>query len=340
NWTRNYNEFQPEVQLQFEEEEYGFYFGQLPSGILKRRLITNNITTTYYSGDQYNNEKKYTQANIDRSQCANNYRYCSTKQQKYPNNDNKKYEVNKSYVYELNNDIYQYVSKPSGYSSHTPQPNTQYIKIGYPNLPVHYSRLAGRYEISLKYTTFGSADKFTKYIFQKVAFPEAAREYHDCLTTYECAYRVYNDFMECDPPGSSNCRKHAGLTVVYRPISLTNPFPGENAPSNGRRRGSNWSSSSDLLKITKNRGLTDPERIYFDRQPMYEITLNTQSILAIRNYNRTTKGGYSDFNLNCVIGQGRECKSNFIRSQFRHLFVTGRCGMSNNWNQCSVEDKT
>ncbi|MDD2518526.1 MAG: hypothetical protein PHG18_01395 [Bacilli bacterium] len=71
---------------------------------------------------------------------------------------------------------------------------------------------------------------------------------------------------------------------------------------------------------------------------MYEITLNTQSILAIRNHNRNTSGGYSDFNLTCITGTGKECKSSFIRTKFRSLFNTSLCGMSNTWNQCDRED--
>ena len=128
--------------------------------------------------------------------------------------------------------------------------------------------------------------------------------------------------------------------MVFRVISLTNPFPGKNGT--GRTPGSNWNSDSIQKYITRNRNLQDPERIYFDREPMYEIKLTPSVIRQIRSYNRTqtlyNHGGYADFNLDCETGTGRQCKSRFIRETFRTYFNQSRCGMSNDWNRCSIVD--
>ena len=72
---------------------------------------------------------------------------------------------------------------------------------------------------------------------------------------------------------------------------------------------------------------------------MYQITLDAKTILAIRGYNRNASGGYSDFNLRCVVGEGTECKSNFIRNTFINNFNTRLCGMSNDWNKCKSLDR-
>ena len=48
------------------------------------------------------------------------------------------------------------------------------------------------------------------------------------------------------------------LNVVFRPISLSNPFPG--IDGKGRTPGSNW--KNHLSVITNNRSLSDPERIF------------------------------------------------------------------------------
>ncbi len=328
-WTRPYTEFTPTVELKFEEEEYGINFDDRPDGLLQANLNANNSTTTYYDGDTYDREKGYSEDEVDRADCDTAYRFCKTNEQKYPDNDNKKYEVFKAYTYTLNDDLYRYVSKPPGYSYSQIPGYGEYVDMGYANLPVHYSRREGRYELSLNYTSFGNNNKFNRYVFDRDAFPATTENFYYCSTYYECAYRVINDIITT---------KEVGLNVVFRPVSLKNPFPGENAPSGGRRRGENWASPSDVLKITKNRGLSDPERIYLDKDPMYEITLNTRSILSIRSYNRLAEGGYADFTLKCIEGTGQRCKSQFIREDYRHLFNSSLCGMSSDWDRCNKDD--
>lgn len=147
----------------------------------------------------------------------------------------------------------------------------------------------------------------------------------DGSTTYKCTYKVKNEIMrECDTP---SCKPN-DLNVIFRTISLNNPFPGQSG--NGRAPGDNWNKTSLVNSfITNNRGV-QTENLYKDRSPLYSITLTPALIKQIRNYNDkldtkrvsyyTTKSGridgtagYSDFDLDCNAN-GKNCKSNFIRN--------------------------
>lgn len=131
-----------------------------------------------------------------------------------------------------------------------------------------------------------------------------------------------------DDPGDPSWN---GLHIIYRTISLRNPFPskqlnaniaGFNLDRNGRYPGANWNSRELVkAKILNNRGSNDPEKIYTDRKPLYRIVLTPSNIQAIKNYNRSriSAGGYQDFNLKCygknVNGEydGSQCLSEFLK---------------------------
>ena len=89
--------------------------------------------------------------------------------------------------------------------------------------------------------------------------------------------------------------------LVFRPISLSNPFPGQNGK--GRSMGSPW---TDDLKKTY---ITNRSNVY-SKKPLYSITLTPSSIKQIRDYNK--KNSYDDFNLTCSNGEA--CYSAFLRS--------------------------
>ena len=89
--------------------------------------------------------------------------------------------------------------------------------------------------------------------------------------------------------------------LVFRPISLSNPFPGQNGK--GRSMGSPW---TDDLKTTY---ITNRSDVY-SKKPLYSITLTPSSIKQIRDYNK--KNSYDDFNLTCSNGEA--CYSAFLRS--------------------------
>lgn len=89
--------------------------------------------------------------------------------------------------------------------------------------------------------------------------------------------------------------------LVFRPISLSNPFPGSNGK--GRSMGSPW---TDDLKKTY---ITDRSNVY-SKKPLYSITLTPSTIKQIRDYNKDTS--YDDFNLICSNGEA--CYSIFLRN--------------------------
>ena len=129
-----------------------------------------------------------------------------------------------------------------------------------------------------------------------------------------------------------------GIKIIYRLIDLSNPFPSKDADSvvtqrdlskgmfndtlKGRYPGSNWNST----KVVKNRILlnrsVDGDKVY-NQKPLYEFTLNSSNIKAIRNYNKSQRDSYADFNLNC-LKDNTACVSSFIRSSISGI-TGGAC---------------
>lgn len=189
--------------------------------------------------------------------------------------------------------------------------NNRYIDIGYPNYPVYYKTPTGTYPISLTYQNIGTDGHFVK---------EA---------TYSCEYKVINRLIpctgdDCDDPDcvgehcdrcyGSHCENDEGntgfdgLNIIYRPISLTNPFPGE--AGLGREPGINWTTSDIDHYIKKNRHVKEND--VYKKTPMYSFTLTPSAIRKIKSYNKTTE--YSDFNLTCSSqNNGKRCTSNFLK---------------------------
>ena len=93
--------------------------------------------------------------------------------------------------------------------------------------------------------------------------------------------------------------------LVFRPISLSNPFPGTNGK--GRTPNSKVWDTNKIDTYIKNRQDT------YTKKPLYSITLTPSQIKNIRTYNGTHK--YDDFNLKCVGSKtGTACYSSFIRT--------------------------
>lgn len=113
------------------------------------------------------------------------------------------------------------------------------------------------------------------------------------------------------------------LRIVYRPISLSNPFPGYSGT--GRKTGYNWTSDDVEQYILNNRGVSS-EKVYTEKEPLYVIELDSTKIKQIREYN--DKNSYDDFTLSCTEGEGTECLSNFLRgkiSGISNLLSGGTC---------------
>lgn len=222
-------------------------------------------------------------------------------------------KVEKTYHYNMPKTTYRYILKNGQSVSNVTgadKTNHSYVDIGYPNYPIHFTTKDGTYPISLTYTNIGSNGYF--------------------VTTgeYKCDYKVINRVVCTNPPCSSptptgsggtptpdnpGSPNNPGLNVVYRPISLTNPFPGEEATSmtetSGRKAGENWSKEDIQTYITNNRGVKQNE--VYDKLPLYSFTLDTNAIRNIRNYNKGKD--YNDFNLKCN-SLGKQCISTFLKN--------------------------
>ncbi len=158
-------------------------------------------------------------------------------------------------------------------------------------------------------------------------------------TTMVCPEKDENGMWTC--PGKGN------NTIIYRPIDLNNPFPGQD--NYQRATGANWCSKKlDTGKIDcsnlnnqvqkhirVNRGAGNKtvnpqqqgnESLYTSREPLYVVELDAKTIKDIRDYNKKTK--YDDSNkLECKNGA---CKSKeFLRD--KHLITSGKCN-TNNWS--------
>lgn len=156
-----------------------------------------------------------------------------------------------------------------------------------------------------------------------------------------CSYNVINELFgrENDPNDPKTYKNKAhGLDVIYRPISLSNPFPGLN--DDGKKRGSNWTDSDVADFITSNRGESSNE-IYTKKSPLYRIELNASKILKIREYNKKNK--YGDFNYGCDEN-GLKCiatNKNILRNSDYELLDTdeGTCRQNDEGRYYTCADK-
>lgn len=158
----------------------------------------------------------------------------------------------------------------------------------------------------------------------------------ECNSEYGCL-----DDGKCTPIKLSNtnngvCNPEKEVcmpNVIYRPISLNDPFPGIDGV--GRTPGSNW---NQLLRdkdgkliyyngsvvgvsdyyIRYNRGYNDYE-LYREAEPLYVIKLDSDTIKAIRDYNDYKDHNYNDFDLEC--SNGENCISKFLRGRADHFSI-------------------
>lgn len=151
-------------------------------------------------------------------------------------------------------------------------------------------------------------------------------------TSYSCPIKVTNMFMtDCK---SGNCGT-GGINVIYRPISLTNPFPNIKLNNVYRAMGANWNINFAETVIKNNRGVADYE--VYNKTPIYTIRLDATTIKEIRKYNKTTT--YSNFDMECT--DGYLCKSNFLWGttangyNFSKIIVQSEsCATAEGWSAC------
>ncbi len=301
---------------------------------------------------------------INSYDCTTDGSPCSTVQVSYPVNDYVVETIEKTYTFDLNMNRYKYMGKnglqaddPSVYSNI--EYNESYKNFGCPVFPISFNYKYCNTRSEYAYTfyfgydnlknLFGEKDKFTIYSdsigiktgditpFEEINVAEEV--------DYRCYFNVYQEFKECYEcnENSSNwnpvtrtcaddddcCAKgtcDCGLNIIYRPISLDNPFPGEHGKAqnpNGRAPGDNWNysftnslgetESATHAYITENRGVHTEE--VYQETPIYEFILDSSNIRRIRKYNSQQKHNYTDFEtLECYGETGEFCRSTFLEN--------------------------
>lgn len=315
--------------------------------------LIGDSNNTIFTADSNGNS-----SSISYSDCTTNWEdpedACITKTDDYPTNKWLEQTTIKTITYDLPSGIYYYIDLASGESSNSPL-SSNYTYLGFSNLPVHYSTLSGNYAITINYSTFGTDNKFNDYIIGTGAnsfYRNGSKKYGKDIE-YECTYQVLDDPSIICTPGTSdaNCPEEAGGSdLIYRPISLHYPFPGEDGSirNPGQNWASYWDSSSsttslEYLYIKNNRGVADYNVYRLD--PMYEIKLTPAVMAIIKEYNKQQENktasyyggqlsgtlGYSDFEMNCENdgegGMSAKCKSRFLRTTLNGK-VAG-CGIAN-----------
>ncbi len=362
NFYKTYKEFKPSVTFTYDDVLYKNTYTLKPtgsassstdyfsSGNSKGSKNSSVLTySNYVSSDASNETTAYNtdQTSVRGYSSLINYYDCGynvtkTKcskisQYSYPTNAWFEQVTKREYKYTLPDGINNYVDKPSGFSSSTPTANYDYIPFS--NLPIHFSTKPGDYNYYITTTTYGNNNKFNSYIIGTSNFNNVS--YH-ADTKFNCTYKI-----SCDKTiicGPNSCDKSCGgndptgSDLIYRPISLYYPFPGQNATTtNLRTAGKNWATASGTDAISKyiynNRGVSYYE--LYKLQPMYEVTLTPALMRKIQQYNTSRsntkewyyKGtakqvfatvGYSDFTLTCKTNpdgsKAGQCTSSIIRS--------------------------
>lgn len=252
----------------------------------------------------------------------------------YTGNPNQKWQITNPTIYKcskvektntikqefyINENTYRYVLKNTQISLHvndyfTNYNGQNYIDVGYGNLPISFSTVAGVKDgLKITYSKLGhsESDNTVNTDIDKILSSLNTKDYGN----WQCQYEVIDDIII--PPGGNN-NVLSSLNLIYRPIDLLNPFPDINGI--GRQTGSNWcyngTDCSNNNKLVQ-QVITNKTDIY-QRQPMYSFELTPVAIKAIRSYNHGTdnignKRNYSDYNLTCETGTGEACISNFLQ---------------------------
>lgn len=144
------------------------------------------------------------------------------------------------------------------------------------------------------------------------------------IQNYSCPINVLN--LNINDDKSENTTSN--LNLIYRPISLTNPFPNTNNSSKYRKMGSNWTENHVKIFITNNRGVSDYD--IYNLTPIYTITLTPSLIKDIRKYNK--QNSLNDFKMTCV--DGYKCLSSFFWDDFNGIVdAENSCATSTGWDQ-------
>ena len=347
NFTRDYTQFAPEVTFSYDDPTYG---GSFP--LASTSTITTSDTKYYKDGVNNANSNWLTGLDklglygyinqTDNYECSGDGVPCTPGKVNYPNNDYVEQTIVKTYKFNLDTNKFRYMGKSGLQSSYSDTYTTidyieSYKDFGEGLLPIgfNYDECTTRkeYMYSMYYgyngeeTMFGKESKFTKY-HDKIKGLETGslRPFKNIQASsnwdYSCNFNVNQEFIDCctNPPCDG------GINIIYRPISLDNPFPGEHGKlynPYGRDPGDNWNYSftnslgetetATHAYITENRGV-HTEEVYHET-PMYEFILDSSNIRRIRKYNSQQKHNYTDFEtLECYGETGEFCRSTFLEN--------------------------
>lgn len=350
----NFNDFNPDLEINYDEPIYGNIskngwnlIGNLSENRKIEYYLGGDAASSASSSKTTNVNDGILKANINVSVCDQNGKKCTTSQKEYYKTTWWELYYNKKYDYQLKDGVYRYIEKGSGQSvNNKASSSIEYIDIGFSNLPIHYSTTPGDYEYVITTNSLGNNNKFNTYISSH--------------SVYQCDYNVscqeviqntdipsYNDACS----GYPNTPTGIGLNVVYRTISLYSKkeaFPG--LSGTGRKPGQNWNNDNTInTYIVNNRGVSDYEVYHLD--PLYEIELTPALIKKVRQYNKSRNSqvvemysdtsafvtgiaGYSDFsNMRCD-SNGTHCVSSLLRGNvtgYNAIKVTG-CAILNSGN--------
>lgn len=352
NYVNLYPEFSPELTFSYSDPVYG----NSPFPLI-REVDSIKVISTYSDGnydrsssvsgssmtDTYTLQKG-TIGTIQSSTCSGDLTVCNTRTTiTYSKNPSITSTTTVSYKYRIGSDIYRYVDK-DGLSFSSREEYIRKIKVskdfGYSVFPVTYRTSSGTFQFAIDYsrdaegneTLFGKEQKYLKYKDDPAIVGKVTPAHMVDITApdYLCRFEVENCITK-NCPGDTD-----GLNVIYRPISLTNPFP--DITGDGRHPGANWSGDGVKEKyITNNRGVNTYE--VYNMKPMYQFIINSANIRAIRSYNKSHD--FNDFELECI--EGLYCKSKFLQEGENKYFkftnenpTGGECFNANrtDWESC------
>ncbi len=265
---------------------------------------------------------------------------------------------------------WQYVNKDGAVSSNKiPDAGSKftsnYIDIGYSNLPISFSSPSGMYgsmhgngSYDFLYEQLGHVDEELKV---SDILPAIGNNDNDDYNygEWSCEFYVNNELFPEDPynpggtggsGGSGGGTGDGGIWLIYRPIDLVEyPFPDMDATT--RWTGYNWCYDNNCASdgsnpvvehtILQNRGVEGDDLYYGENaEPMYTFYLTPEIITEIRRYNYENE--YAEYtgtlnNVNydyvCETGTGNTCISGYLT----HLI--NLTGAKNEPGTC-VADKT
>ncbi len=154
--------------------------------------------------------------------------------------------------------------------------------------------------------------------------------------SHTCSIKIKNELFgfECIDKYCGSRSKEEGIDLLFRPISLAQPFPGKDGKT--RTAGENWRGSPEKNSDNLIENYITSKQDIYSKEPIYTINLSSSTIKAIRDYNKDN--AYNDFSMKCDE-DGKNCINNkFLTNEeiFNSNNYGGKCaGVSKaNFEKC------